>query len=58
MAEDAMVDSITVMDMRVSNLWERLEDQESGCTAVHGVTESDTAKRLNTCRLIPGQALF
>ena len=40
------LDSVTdSMDMNLSKLWEIVKDRESWCTAVHGVTKSQT--RLN-----------
>ena len=42
------LDSITdSTDMNLSNLEEMVKDREAWCTAVHGVTDSDTTEQLN-----------
>ena len=45
MTEDGMVGWNTdLIDMSLSKLWELLKDREVRCSAVHGITVSDTTE--------------
>ena len=47
MADDGIVSITNSMDMKLSNLWEIVEDRETWHAVVHGVVKLDMTYRLN-----------
>ena len=47
MADDGIVSITNSMDMKLSNLWEIVEDRETWHAVVHGVAKLDMTYRLN-----------